>query len=284
MLKTRILPATFLVALNLLAPTALAARPPQYSSFSLSPPSVRRSNGGRSPHRLLSLRGGGDVNVAATDGPVKLDLELTPAKVGAYVGAAALAAFTIAIVKKVPRSGGHAPQFVAELCANLGVSELGATGLFHLAYFAHCFLVIAIMPSRLKEIIFGPGGVILLGTVFPLVESIKAAARSREDSAATSQAWLMYWVMHGIFSFASHDMAKVIKRFGPRGGKHWFEFQFYSECLFFGARPSFKCLVHSRCNSTYLLARTSSPQWFFGSFCPSPTVPRSSMRWLRNHT
>ena len=122
MLKTRILPATFLVALNLLAPTALAARPPQYSSFSLSPPSVRRSNGGRSPYRrhrqdrLLSLRGGGDVNVAATDGPVKLDLELTPAKVGAYVGAAALAAFTIAIVKKIPRSGGHAPQFVAQSC------------------------------------------------------------------------------------------------------------------------------------------------------------------------
>jgi hypothetical protein len=259
MLKTRVRPATFLVALNLLAPTALAVRPPRHSSFSLSPPSVRRSNGGRFLHRrhrqedrlgLLSLRGGGDVNVAVTDGPVKLDLELTPAKVGAYVGAAALAALTIVLVKKIPRSGGHAPKFVAELCANLGVSELGATGLFHLTYFAHCFLVIAIMPSRLKEIVFGPGGVILLGTVFPLVESIKAAARSREDSAATSQAWLMYWVMHGIFSFASHDMAKVIKRFGPRGGKHWFEFQFYSECLFFGARPSFKFLVHH--NSTYL--------------------------------
>lgn len=83
------------------------------------------------------------------------------------------------------------------------------------------------MPQGLKETVFSPAGVILLGTVFPLVESIKAASRSNDNSPAITQSWLMYWVMHGIFSFASHDMGKMVKRFGPKGGKHWYEFQFY---------------------------------------------------------
>ena len=221
-----------LALIILVLPVALAFRTPPKKSLPLtSLPSARRRRYNNLDATIIAgLRGGSDVPATdISDIPAKFDLELTPAKVAAYVGAAALAAFTIALVKQVPRSGGHAPELVRELCANLGISELGATGLFHLGYFLHCFLVIAIMPRGLKDTVFSPAGVILLGTVFPLVESIKAAARSREDSAATSRTWLMYWVMHGIFSFASHDMAKVIKRFGPRGGKHWYEFQFYSK-------------------------------------------------------
>lgn len=232
----RIASRAVLALIILVLPVALAFRPPPKNSSPLTPlPSARRRrynnlDATTSSTIIAGLRGGSDVPASdISDIPAKFDLELTPAKVAAYVGAAVLATFTIALVKQVPRSGGHAPEFLRELCANLGISELGATGLFQLGYFLHCFLVIAIMPRGLKDTVFSPAGVILLGTVFPLVESIKAAARSREDSAATSRTWLMYWVMHGIFSFASHDMAKVIKRFGPRGGKHWYEFQFYSK-------------------------------------------------------
>ena len=237
--RTCVVSRAVLALIMLVLPLALAFRPlPKSSSPLTTLPSVsarRRRYNSRNLDAtiIVGLRGGSDLPATDIGGmPAKFDLELTPAKVAAYVGAAALATFTILLVKKVPRSGGHAPELVKELCANLGISELGATGLFHLGYFLHCFLVIAIMPGGLKNTVFSPAGVLLLGTIFPLIESIKAAARSREDSPANSRTWLMYWVMHGIFSFASHDMAKVIKRFGPRGGKHWYEFQFYSKLQF----------------------------------------------------
>jgi len=233
-MTTRIVSRAVLALIMLVLPLALAFRPlPKNSLTTLPPVSARRrryNSRNLDATIIVGLRGGSDVPATDIGGlPAKFDLELTPAKIAAYVGAAALATFTILLVKKVPRSGGHAPELVKELCANLGISELGATGLFHLGYFFHCFLVIALMSGPMKDTVFSPAGVLLLGTVFPLIESIKAAARSREDSAATSRTWLMYWVMHGIFSFASHDMAKMIKRFGPRGGKHWYEFQFYSK-------------------------------------------------------
>lgn len=173
----------------------------------------------RSP--LLDVRGG---SIESDGAPLSL---LTPSQALTYTGASLLAAFTIALVKKVPRSGGKSPALVSQFLSAFGVGESASTALFHTAYVLHCLVVIGIAPPALKRAVFGPVGVVLLGTVFPLVESIKAAARSNDDSAATSHSWLMYWIMHGIFSFATHDAGRLMERFGPRGGEHWYEFQFY---------------------------------------------------------
>lgn len=176
---------------------------------------------------LLGLRGGwiGIATDASMDLPV---LTLTPGSITAFGGAALVAAFTVGLVKKLPRSGGHAPAPIAGFLGKLsGINETGSTGLFHLAYFLHCFVVLAIMPQGIKEAVFSPAGVLLLGAVFPLIESINAAASSDDNSAAVSRTWLMYWIMHGLFSFAANDMSKMIERFGAQFAKHWYEFQFY---------------------------------------------------------
>lgn len=173
----------------------------------------------------LRLRGGGAIEGAAAGFPTVGSINL--GKALPVVGAALLAGFTITIVEKVPRSGGHAPSSVTAFLGHLGIDKVGSTGLFHLAYFLHCFVVLAVMPQGLKEVVFSPTGTLLLGTIFPLVESIKTAARSNDKSDAVSRSWLMYWVMHGTFSYASQDASRTIARFGPSGGKHWYEFQFY---------------------------------------------------------
>ena len=172
----------------------------------------------------LRLRGGGAIEGAAAGFPTVGSINL--GKALPVVGAALLAGFTITIVEKVPRSGGHAPSSVTAFLGHLGIDKVGSTGLFHLAYFLHCFVVLAVMPQGLKEVVFSPTGTLLLGTIFPLVESIKTAARSDDKSDAVSRTWLMYWVMHGTFSYASQDASRTIARFGPSGGKHW-----YGECL-----------------------------------------------------
>lgn len=210
-----------------LLPSASAHGHPSLSTFPsaarriVTPP--RRRPPSADPLRgdvdlLLRLRGGEVVERAAD----AITLELTPEHVLPIAGASLLAAFTVALVRTVPRSGGRAPEAAASFLGKLGVGELGATGLFHLAYFLHCLVVICVMPLGLREAVFSPSGVMLLGTIFPLVESIRAAASGDTDGDKVARTWLMYWIMHGAFSFASSDMSGMIERFGPKGGRHWY--------------------------------------------------------------
>lgn len=97
---------------------------------------------------------------------------------------------TVALVRKVPRSQGQAPTFLTTM---LPFPTEVWMGLFHLAYMVHALIVIRFMPKSVKDIIFSPRGVIALGTLFPIVESIHAACT---DVDADNNTWLMYWIMH----------------------------------------------------------------------------------------
>ena len=160
--------------------------------------------------RALAVRGGGEEK------PL-----ITPEKVLSYGGAALLAGMTVYLVEKLPRSGGQAPAFLSAF----GVPEPAAAVLFHLGYVLHCFLVLAVMPAGLKSAVFSPAGVVLVGTVFPLVESIKAAAST---STASEHDWLQYWILHGCLSVVSQDAGRFLSRFGDGVVNHFYEFQFYS--------------------------------------------------------
>jgi hypothetical protein len=93
-------------------------------------------------------------------------------------------------------------------------------GLFHLAYFLHALCVIFIMPERVKSIIFSSTGVTTLGTLFPIVESICI------DVETDNTVWLQYWIMHGVFSYATEFVDELAVKF-PHILKHWWEFEFY---------------------------------------------------------
>ena len=164
--------------------------------------------------RALAVRGGGEEK------PL-----VTPAQVLSYGGAALLAGMTVWLVEKMPRSGGRAPSQITSFLSAFGVPEAAAAVLFHLAYVLHCFLVLTVMPEGLKSAVFSPAGVVLLGTVFPLVESIKAAAST---STASEHAWLQYWILHGCLSVVSQDAGRFLARFGDGVVNHFYEFQFYS--------------------------------------------------------
>jgi len=147
-------------------------------------------------------------------------LGMTPEMAVSYLGVATLATMTMVIVRKFPRSRGRAPPFVMGFIKK----ENAAMGLFHLAYFLHAFLALAILPENVKTTLFSPIAVILLGTVFPVMESIRAATTIDENG--DGKTWLQYWVMHASFSYATQYMDQLSKRF-PLLRNHWFEFEFY---------------------------------------------------------
>lgn len=159
--------------------------------------------------QIVTLRGGDDEPPVTKVKP--FESSITPALVAAYTGAALLAGMTVYLVRKIPRSGGHGQAWLTQFLA-----EPLATGALHLGYVLHCLIVVKIMPKGLRDVVFSPTGVVLLGTLFPVVESIRAAA---SDSAQDDRIWLQYWVMHGIFSYATEFIDKLAERFP--GSKLW---------------------------------------------------------------
>ena len=142
---------------------------------------------------VFQIRGGADNNNANNPATARSSssitlADLTPMAVASYAAATVLAGVTVALVRQVPRSGGHAPRWVRAvrtLCP--WVSPDAAALCFHLAYVVHTGIVLYVMPSNIQEIVFSPGGVILLGTVFPIVESIRAAS---SDGLGDDKTWL----------------------------------------------------------------------------------------------
>lgn len=130
-----------------------------------------------------------------------------------------MAVFTVALVRKIPRSQGAPPAFVTKIVR----SEPAAMGLYHLAYFLHALCVVHILPNRVKSIIFSSAGVTALGTLFPIVASIEAACT---DIETDNTAWLQYWIMHGAFSYATGFVDNLTVKY-PRFFRHWWEIEFY---------------------------------------------------------
>ena len=85
--------------------------------------------------------------------------------------------------------------------------------------------VIVAWPAKINHVIEYNSHLCPLGTVFPLVESIKAAAST---STASEHDWLQYWILHGCLSVVSQDAGRFLERFGPGFVNHFYEFQFYS--------------------------------------------------------
>ena len=75
---------------------------------------------------------------------------------------------------------------------------------------------------------FCTGGVLLIGSVVPVYESIVAAC-----SVETSDdlAWLQFWLASGSFAFATEFMDEITA-YLPEAGEHWYEFEFFLTAWF----------------------------------------------------
>ena len=106
-----------------------------------------------------------------------------------------LLASVVLVCRNVARTGGRAPSWITNW-----IADPYATGAMHVAFFALGALLPALLPPGLSRVVFSPPSVAILGTVFPAVESVRAAVT---DSGSDDRTWLMYWVIHGIFQYST---------------------------------------------------------------------------------
>lgn len=99
----------------------------------------------------------------------------------------------------------------------------GKNWIFHGAYVAAAFLLVLLVPNAIQNEIFSPGGVVVVGTVLPVYSSIVAVCTPGEQD---DSAWLQYWVASGAFNYMT-EFVDEIKHVFPKGGEHWYEFEFF---------------------------------------------------------
>jgi hypothetical protein len=124
--------------------------------------------------------------------------ELEVEKISLYVGSVAVVAGLSPIMHRIKRTRGRNP-------------------IFHVLFLAVFIALLVFVPEWIQDEIFSPGGVVVLGTVIPIYESIVAVC-----SVGTSDdtEWLQFWVASGMFAFATEFMDDILN-YLPQAGEHW---------------------------------------------------------------
>jgi TB2/DP1, HVA22 family len=101
--------------------------------------------------------------------------------------------------------------------------RFGRSPFVHVAYILVAGLCLYLVPDWIQHEIFSPGGVLVIGTVVPIYESILAVCSI--DSTDDDKAWLQFWIASGTFSFCTEFMDSITQ-YLPQAGEHWYEFEF----------------------------------------------------------
>ena len=96
--------------------------------------------------------------------------------------------------------------------------SLASHGIFLVA----SILLLIFLPDWLCEDIFSHGGVLVLGTILPIYESVYVACHTQPERTS---AWLQYWLASATFSIAT-EFLDEITQYMPHAGKYWYQVEF----------------------------------------------------------
>jgi len=99
----------------------------------------------------------------------------------------------------------------------------GVNPVAHAVFFAIAAASLLLVPDYIQFHIFNPGGVLVIGTIWPSYASIAAVCSIDEDD---DTAWLQYWLASATFTYATEFM-DVIAEHAPVIAEHWYELEFF---------------------------------------------------------
>lgn len=99
----------------------------------------------------------------------------------------------------------------------------GKNPIYHGLFVVFAVALLMLVPAWVQDELFSPGGVLLIGTLVPVYETVVAVC---SIDAADDSAWLQFWASSGTFSFATEFMDEITAHL-PSAGEHWYEFEFF---------------------------------------------------------
>ena len=151
---------------------------------------------------------------------------------GNYVTIAAAVLITILsllFMHKLPRTRGR-------VLGRTGVLGFVLGFVFHASYFVACVAILTVLPNispGLDKVMFSQEGVVLVGTILPLFESVRAVI---SEKTSDDTAWLQYWLAYGCFSYSTEFIDTIIETskgdafwslITPFLRDHWYEVEFF---------------------------------------------------------
>lgn len=92
----------------------------------------------------------------------------------------------------------------------------------HFVFILVSGLTLYFLPEFIQNILFSKEGVLIIGTIFPIYESIRAVVSIEK---ADDVAWVEFWIASGTFTYCTEWMDVVAEQH-PHIAEHWYEFEF----------------------------------------------------------
>jgi len=155
--------------------------------------------------------------------------ELPKDKILVYTGLIVVLAASTPLLHRLPRSRGRKI-------------------LPHFLFAVGAVVTILLVPGSIQDDLFSPGGVLVLGTLWPVYESVVAACSIGE---ADDTAWLQFWVTSSTVSFSTEFMDSITAVL-PAAGEHWYEFEFLFNLWLLLPMTDGASLIYDKLTKPYL--------------------------------
>lgn len=130
--------------------------------------------------------------------------DLPREKLFLYLGATVAVAAAAPLLHRIPRTQGKRIHW-------------------HVLFLVIAAISIFFLPDFIQSEIFSPGGILVIGTLLPVYESIVAICSIGETD---DTAWLQFWITSATLSFSTEFMDDITARL-PSAGKYWFQTEFW---------------------------------------------------------
>lgn len=104
----------------------------------------------------------------------------------------------------------------------------GRNPIYHLIFFAVAITSVFLVPAQIQNKLFSPVGVLMVGTILPVYESIVAACSIGQGDDV---AWVQFWIVNASFTYAT-EWVDVLRENYPSIAEHWYEFEFFATLWF----------------------------------------------------
>jgi len=81
---------------------------------------------------------------------------------------------------------------------------------------------VTVVPESMQDVVFNEVGVLILGTLIPVYQSIVAACTFGD---ADDVAWLQFWIVDATLTYST-EWLDTIAEYSPVVAEHWFELKF----------------------------------------------------------
>jgi len=133
-------------------------------------------------------------------------------------------------LRKVPRTKGKNLQYQA-------------------GYLVFASVIVCFTPEYIDDFVFSPGGVLVIGTLIPVYESIRAVCTIEEGDDIE---WLQYWLASGAFTYCTEWMDIVAENY-PQISDNWYKFEFITLLWMLLPFTDGSALLYSKITEPYIV-------------------------------